>query len=64
MRKFHTILENLTTSTALRSLVRSLRAFYHVDQIGDVLAHLGAFVAHLGAILGRLGAVLARFGAC
>ena len=45
------------------SLARALRALWHVDRLGSIVALLGAILGRLGAILARFGAILARLGA-
>ena len=43
--------------------LRALRALWHVDRLGSIVALLGAILGRLGAILARFGAILARLGA-
>ena len=41
----------------------ALRALWHVDRLGSIVALLGAILGRLGAILARFGAILERLGA-
>ena len=47
---------------SLASLARALRALWHVDRFGSIVALLGAILGRLGAILARFGAILGRLG--